>query len=86
MVLRSVRLTQSLTPKGSDDFSHFRIYVTNSNPGDLLKSNGLVVQLKKDPASAGDYIGYTDDGMGNVTSCIYLALIVQTKLGYIYLD
>ncbi|MEZ9564333.1 retention module-containing protein [Vibrio artabrorum] len=64
----AVSSTQTITyTVGSDDLSHFRIASNEFNPGDLLKSNGLVVQLKEDPSSPGDYIGYTDDGAGNVT-------------------
>ncbi len=64
----AVSSTQTITyTVGSDDLSHFRIATNEFNPGDLLKSNGLVVQLKEDPSSPGDYIGYTDDGAGNVT-------------------
>ena len=64
----AVSSTHTITyTEGSDDFSHFRIATNEFNPGDLLKSSGLVVQLKEDPASAGDYIGFTDDGAGNVT-------------------
>ncbi|MFA0368036.1 cadherin-like domain-containing protein, partial [Vibrio sp. 10N.222.54.F6] len=65
----AVSSTQTITyTVGSDDLSHFRIATNEFNPGDLLKSNGLVVQLKEDPASPGDYIGFTDDGAGNVTN------------------
>ncbi|MDA0153232.1 retention module-containing protein [Vibrio sp. Makdt] len=64
----AVSSTQTITyTVGSDDLSHFRIATNEFNPGDVLKSNGLVVQLKEDPASPGDYIGFTDDGAGNVT-------------------
>ncbi|PTP46422.1 retention module-containing protein [Vibrio splendidus] len=64
----AISSTHTITyTEGSDDFSHFRIATNEFNPGDLLKSSGLVVQLKEDPSSAGDYIGYTDDGMGNIT-------------------
>ncbi|WP_210450205.1 retention module-containing protein [Vibrio crassostreae] len=65
----AVSATQTITyTVGSDDLSHFRIATNEFNPGDVLKSNGLVVQLKEDPASPGDYIGFTDDGVGNVTN------------------
>jgi T1SS-143 domain-containing protein len=65
----AVSSTQTITyTVGSDDLSHFRIATNEFNPGDVLKSNGLVVQLKEDPASLGDYIGFTDDGAGNVTN------------------
>ncbi|KZX70017.1 hypothetical protein A3712_09650 [Vibrio sp. HI00D65] len=65
----AVSSTQTITyTVGSDDLSHFRIATNEFNLGDVLKSNGLIVQLKEDPASPGDYIGFTDDGAGNVTN------------------
>ncbi|MFS1892923.1 retention module-containing protein [Vibrio lentus] len=65
----AVSSTQTITyTVGSDDLSHFRIATNEFNPGDVLKSNGFAVQLKEDPASPGDYIGFTDDGAGNVTN------------------
>ncbi|MEZ9174329.1 retention module-containing protein [Vibrio kanaloae] len=70
----AVSSTQTITyTVGSDDLSHFRIATNEFNPGDVLKSNGLVVQLKEDPASPGDYIGFTDDGTGNVTNVFTIA-------------
>ncbi|NOI91723.1 retention module-containing protein [Vibrio splendidus] len=75
-----VSSTHTITyTEGSDDFSHFRIATNEFNPGDLLKSSGLVVQLKEDPASAGDYIGYTDDGMGNVTDVFTISFDSANK-------
>ncbi|WP_017069897.1 cadherin-like domain-containing protein, partial [Vibrio crassostreae] len=76
----AVSSTQTITyTVGSDDLSHFRIATNEFNPGDLLKSNGLVVQLKEDPASPGDYIGYTDDGMGNVTDVFTISFDSANK-------
>ncbi|MEZ9580232.1 MULTISPECIES: cadherin-like domain-containing protein, partial [unclassified Vibrio] len=75
-----VSSTHTITyTEGSDDFSHFRIATNEFNPGDLLKSSGLVVQLKEDPSSAGDYIGYTDDGMGNVTDVFTISFDSANK-------
>ncbi|OBT01318.1 hypothetical protein A9261_04350 [Vibrio tasmaniensis] len=81
----AVSSTHTITyTEGSDDFSHFRIATNEFNPGDLLKSNGLVVQLKEDPASAGDYIGYTDDGMGNVTDVFTISFDSVNKAQFTF--
>ncbi|TKF60390.1 retention module-containing protein [Vibrio lentus] len=81
----AVSSTHTITyTEGSDDFSHFRIATNEFNPGDLLKSNGLVVQLKEDPASAGDYIGYTDDGMGNVTDVFTISFDSANKAQFTF--
>ncbi|MEZ9278204.1 retention module-containing protein [Vibrio cyclitrophicus] len=80
-----VSSTHTITyTEGSDDFSHFRIATNEFNPGDLLKSSGLVVQLKEDPASAGDYIGYTDDGMGNVTDVFTISFDSVNKAQFTF--
>ncbi|MEZ8574254.1 retention module-containing protein [Vibrio splendidus] len=81
----AVSSTHTITyTEGSDDFSHFRIATNEFNPGDLLKSSGLVVQLKEDPASAGDYIGYTDDGMGNVTDVLTISFDSANKAQFTF--
>ncbi|WP_261884522.1 retention module-containing protein [Vibrio pomeroyi] len=80
-----VSSTHTITyTEGSDDFSHFRIATSEFNPGDLLKSSGLVVQLKEDPSSAGDYIGYTDDGMGNVTDVFTISFDSVNKAQFTF--
>ncbi|MEZ8544565.1 retention module-containing protein [Vibrio splendidus] len=81
----AVSSTHTITyTEGSDDFSHFRIATNEFNPGDLLKSSGLVVQLKEDPASVGDYIGYTDDGMGNVTDVFTISFDSANKAQFTF--
>ncbi|MDN2668389.1 retention module-containing protein [Vibrio sp. 14N.309.X.WAT.E.F5] len=81
----AVSSTHTITyTEGSDDFSHFRIATNEFNPGDLLKSNGLVVQLKEDPSSTGDYIGYTDDGMGNVTDVFTISFDSANKAQFTF--
>ncbi|MEL0609049.1 retention module-containing protein [Vibrio echinoideorum] len=80
-----VSSTHTITyTEGSDDFSHFRIATNEFNPVDLLKSSGLVVQLKEDPSSAGDYIGYTDDGMGNVTDVFTISFDSANKAQFTF--
>ncbi|MFS1949887.1 retention module-containing protein [Vibrio lentus] len=81
----AVSSTHTITyTEGSDDFSHFRIATNEFNPGDLLKSHGLVVQLKEDPSSTGDYIGYTDGGMGNVTDVFTISFDSANKAQFTF--
>ncbi|TKF96326.1 retention module-containing protein [Vibrio lentus] len=81
----AVSSTHTITyTEGSDDFSHFRIATNEFNPGDLLKSSGIVVQLKEDPSSTGDYIGYTDDGMGNVTDVFTISFDSANKAQFTF--
>ncbi|MFA0350014.1 hypothetical protein AB4486_24280, partial [Vibrio sp. 10N.222.55.C6] len=58
-----VSSTHTITyTEGSDDLSHFRIATDEFNFGGLLKSNGLVVELKEEPADSGSYVGFTTNG------------------------
>ncbi|CDT88586.1 Conserved hypothetical protein; putative hemolysin-type calcium-binding region [Vibrio coralliirubri] len=63
-----VSSTHTITyTEGSDDLSHFRIATDEFNFGGLLKSNGLVVELKEEPADSGSYVGFTTNGSGAET-------------------
>ncbi|WP_123056812.1 retention module-containing protein, partial [Vibrio cyclitrophicus] len=56
----AVSSTQTITfTNQSDDVVRFRIEPTEFNTNDDLKSNGLAVELREDPAGSGDYIGFT---------------------------
>ncbi|MEC7941300.1 MAG: retention module-containing protein [Pseudomonadota bacterium] len=58
-----VSMTQVITyTERSDDVSHFRIDPAQFNTSGALKSDGLVVQLKEDPANSGTYIGFVESG------------------------
>ncbi|MFA0297758.1 MULTISPECIES: retention module-containing protein [Vibrio] len=46
----------------SDNVTSFRIEPNQFNTNGLLKSNGLVVELKADPNTTGAYIGFVKDG------------------------
>ncbi|KHD23040.1 hypothetical protein NM09_20600, partial [Vibrio caribbeanicus] len=43
--------------EGSDNLSHFRLEPSEFNTDGSLKSNGLVVELREEPAESGQYIG-----------------------------
>ncbi|MEZ8567129.1 retention module-containing protein, partial [Vibrio cyclitrophicus] len=56
----AVSSTQTITfTNQSDDVVRFRIEPTEFNTNDDLKSNGLAVELREDPAGSGNYIGFT---------------------------
>ncbi|SBS25536.1 retention module-containing protein [Vibrio toranzoniae] len=58
-----VSQTETMTfTQGSDDVSHFRIDTAQFNTSGDLKADGLVVQLKEDPANSGSYIGFVESG------------------------
>ena len=58
-----VSQTETITfTQGSDDVSHFRIDTAQFNTSGDLKADGLVVQLKEDPANSGSYIGFVESG------------------------
>ncbi|MFA0070792.1 hypothetical protein AB4344_23640, partial [Vibrio breoganii] len=66
-----VTMTQTITyTVGSDDLSHFRIDPTQFNISGALKSNGLDVEIKEQPANSGNYIGFVKDG-SNVETNVF---------------
>ncbi|MDK9763158.1 cadherin-like domain-containing protein, partial [Vibrio sp. D420a] len=75
-----VSSTHTITyTEGSDNFSHFSIDTNEFNFGGLLKSNGLVVALKEDPADSGNYIGFTTDGSNNETDVFTISFDSVSK-------
>ncbi|MEZ8867998.1 hypothetical protein AB6F25_23395, partial [Vibrio splendidus] len=64
----------------SDDVVRFRIESTEFNTSDDLKSNGLAVELREDPAGSGDYIGFTTSAT-NVETTVFTLSFSSTTLG-----
>ncbi|MDH5934406.1 hypothetical protein L8S05_25055, partial [Vibrio splendidus] len=64
----------------SDDVVRFRIESTEFNTSDDLKSNGLAVELREDPAGSGDYIGFTTSAT-NVETTVFRLSFSSTTLG-----
>ncbi|KIE21737.1 type I secretion protein [Vibrio sinaloensis] len=58
--------------EGSDNLSHFRLEPTEFNTDGSLKSNGLVVELREEPADSGQYIGFTTAANGAETTVFTL--------------
>ncbi|MFA0332367.1 hypothetical protein AB4526_25445, partial [Vibrio cyclitrophicus] len=73
--------TQTITfTNQSDDVFRFRIEPTEFNTNDDLKSNGLAVELREDPAGSGDYIGFTTSAT-NVETTVFTLSFSSTTLG-----
>ncbi|MGF1720715.1 retention module-containing protein [Vibrio kyushuensis] len=70
----SASVTASITyTQGSDDVSHFRIASDEFNADGSLTSNGLVVELKEEPADSGQYVGFTKDAQGQEAQVFTIA-------------
>ncbi|WP_146489599.1 hypothetical protein, partial [Vibrio cyclitrophicus] len=70
----AVSSTQTITfTNQSDDVVRFRIEPTEFNTNDDLKSNGLAVELREDPAGSGDYIGFTTSATNIETTVFTLS-------------
>ncbi|MDH5996161.1 hypothetical protein L8R80_23375, partial [Vibrio splendidus] len=77
----AVSSTQTITfTNQSDDVVRFRIETTEFNTNDDLKSNGLAVELREDPAGSGDYIGFTTSAT-NVETTVFTLSFSSTTLG-----
>ncbi|MEZ8666702.1 hypothetical protein AB6D63_25420, partial [Vibrio splendidus] len=63
-----------------DDVVRFRIEPTEFNTLGTLTSNNLAVQLKEDPNSAGDYIGFVKDA-SDVETNVFTVTFSGTNLG-----
>ncbi|MEZ9451895.1 retention module-containing protein, partial [Vibrio splendidus] len=77
----AVSSTQTITfTNQSDDVVRFRIEPTEFNTNDDLKSNGLAVELREEPAGSGDYIGFTTSAT-NVETTVFTLSFSSTTLG-----
>ncbi|MEZ9258999.1 hypothetical protein AB4125_15615, partial [Vibrio splendidus] len=77
----AVSSTQTITfTNQSDDVVRFRIEPTEFNTNDDLKSNGLAVELREDPAGSGDYIGFTTSAT-NVETTVFTLSFNSVSLG-----
>ncbi|MEZ9891836.1 retention module-containing protein, partial [Vibrio lentus] len=77
----AVSSTQTITfTNQSDDVVRFRIEPTEFNTNDDLKSNGLAVELREDPAGSGDYIGFTTSTT-NVETTVFTLSFSSATLG-----
>ncbi|MEZ8138849.1 hypothetical protein ACED34_25425, partial [Vibrio splendidus] len=77
----TVSSTQTITfTNQSDDVVRFRIEPTEFNANDDLKSNGLAVELREEPAGSGDYIGFTTSAT-NVETTVFTLSFNSGSLG-----
>ncbi|WP_299689035.1 retention module-containing protein [uncultured Vibrio sp.] len=81
----AVDSTQTITfTNQSDDITHFRIEPTEFNVNGTLKSNGLVVELKPDPALAGGYIGFVTTAPNLETNVFTISFSAATLGQYTF--
>ncbi|MFA0062348.1 hypothetical protein AB4370_21440, partial [Vibrio cyclitrophicus] len=77
----AVSSTQTITfTNQSDDVVRFRIEPTEFNTNDDLKSNGLAVELREDPAGSGNYIGFTTSAT-NIETTVFTLSFNSGALG-----
>ncbi|MDN3684896.1 hypothetical protein QW180_20220 [Vibrio sinaloensis] len=70
--------------EGSDNLSHFRLEPNEFNTDDSLTSNGLVVELREEPADSGQYIGFTTSATGAETTVFTLDFDTVNKADYTF--
>ncbi|MCW0469144.1 hypothetical protein OH492_09145 [Vibrio chagasii] len=70
----AVSQTETITfTNQSDDVEKFRLEPTEFNTGGTLKSDGLVIEIREEPAGSGNYIGFTTD-TSNVETTVFTAI------------
>uniref|UniRef100_UPI001483A7BD hypothetical protein n=1 Tax=Vibrio celticus TaxID=446372 RepID=UPI001483A7BD len=59
-IIGAVSQTETISfTNQSDDVEKFRLELSEFNSDDSLKSDGLPIELKEDPAGSGNYVGFT---------------------------
>ncbi|PTQ16034.1 hypothetical protein CWO24_24310, partial [Vibrio sp. 10N.286.46.E10] len=77
----AVSSTQTITfTNQSDDVEKFRLEPSEFNTGGTLKSDGLVIEIREEPAGSGNYIGFTTD-TSNVETTVFTLEFSSTTLG-----
>ncbi|WP_213866127.1 hypothetical protein, partial [Vibrio crassostreae] len=77
----AVSQTETITSiNQSDDVVKFRIEPSEFNTGGTLKSDGLVIEIREEPAGSGNYIGFTTD-ISNVETTVFTLAFSSTTLG-----
>ncbi|MEF1228895.1 hypothetical protein QTO02_15490, partial [Vibrio fortis] len=64
----------------SDDVEKFRLEPSEFNADNLLKSDGLIIELREEPTGSGNYIGFTTD-ISNVETTVFTLDFSSTTLG-----
>ncbi|WP_139137419.1 hypothetical protein, partial [Vibrio splendidus] len=94
VVLEEADLTDGSSPSGSavsqtetitftnqsDNVEKFRLEPSEFNSDDSLKSDGLPIDLKEDPAGSGNYVGFTTSA-SNVETPIFTLSFSAATLG-----
>ncbi|WP_140374120.1 retention module-containing protein, partial [Vibrio celticus] len=77
----AVSQTETITfTNQSDDVEKFRLEPSEFNVGDSLTSDGLVIEIREEPAGSGNYIGFTTD-ISNTETTVFTLDFSSTNLG-----
>ncbi|WP_133151699.1 retention module-containing protein, partial [Vibrio splendidus] len=77
----AVSQTETITfTNQSDDVEKFRLEPSEFNVGDSLTSDGLVIELREEPAGSGNYIGFTTD-ISNTETTVFTLDFSSNNLG-----
>ncbi|MCG9633668.1 hypothetical protein L1D60_23310, partial [Vibrio sp. Isolate30] len=80
-IIGAVSQTETISfTNQSDDVEKFRLEPSEFNSDDSLKSDGLPIDLKEDPAGSGSYIGFTTSAT-NVETQIFTLSFSAATLG-----
>ncbi len=80
-IMGAVSQTETITfTHQSDDVEKFRLEPSEFNSDDSLKSDGLPIDLKEDPAGSGNYVGFTTSA-SNVETQIFTLSFSAATLG-----
>ncbi len=80
-IIGAVSQTETISfTNQSDDVEKFRLELSEFNSDDSLKSDGLPIELKEDPAGSGNYVGFTTSA-SNVETQIFTLSFSAATLG-----
>ncbi|MDK9799874.1 retention module-containing protein, partial [Vibrio sp. D449a] len=66
--------------EASDDVARIEVVVGQFNSDNSLTSNGLIVEIREEPADSGIYIGFTTD-VSNVETPVFTLTFDQSNIG-----
>ncbi|MGR5559956.1 hypothetical protein ACQKQC_27205, partial [Vibrio fortis] len=80
-IVGAVNQTETISfTNQSDNVEKFRLEPTEFNTDNLLKSDGLIIELREEPTGSGNYIGFTTD-ISNVETTVFTLDFSSTTLG-----
>ncbi|MEF1229854.1 hypothetical protein QTO02_20595, partial [Vibrio fortis] len=84
-IVGAVNQTETISfTNQSDNVEKFRLELSEFNIDDSLKSGGLAIDLKEDPAGSGNYVGFTTSATNVETSIFTLSFSAATLGQYTF--